>query len=234
MNKKIFTFGDGFATGHLWPEWPQILQALLPDHQVVNTAGIGAGCEFLASGFVDHISSMKNSVIIFQWPSAKRFDKLIEDDSWQQIIADDPVYHFNTTTDSWNRQWWLSSASTVDAVEQYHKQYVQLKQHKNRYRMYRELIDHTATAMDCKILHTSTAEQDIFSRQPRFLQSRQQEVQPSPTVHMSWLTECILPQIPIDVDPSRQQHLTQLIANTQWRAYDPDRAEIWTNICDQL
>jgi hypothetical protein len=45
--KKIFCFGDGFATGHIWPEWPQILQALVPNCQVVVTAGIGAGSEFL-------------------------------------------------------------------------------------------------------------------------------------------------------------------------------------------
>ena len=43
---KIFCFGDGFATGHIWPEWPQILQELAPQYQVINTAGIGAGSEF--------------------------------------------------------------------------------------------------------------------------------------------------------------------------------------------
>ena len=51
--QKIFCFGDGFATGHIWPEWPQILQTLLPDKQIINTAGIGAGAEFLVSGFAD-------------------------------------------------------------------------------------------------------------------------------------------------------------------------------------
>ena len=56
--KKIYTFGDGFATGHLWPEWPQILQALVPDYQVHNTAGIGAGAEWLVSGFVDLIPDL--------------------------------------------------------------------------------------------------------------------------------------------------------------------------------
>jgi hypothetical protein len=233
-NKKIFTFGDGFATGHLWPEWPQILQALLPDYQIINTAGIGAGCEFLVSGLVDHINSMKDSVIIFQWPHATRFDKLIEDDSWQQIIANDPVYHFNTTTDNRNQQWWLSSASTAPDIELYHKQYVQLKQHKNRYRVYRELINHTATALNCKIFHTSSKEEDMFSRQLCFSNSRQKEVQPSPIVHLCWLTECVLPQISVAVDPLRHQRLTHLIDKTQWRAYDPDRIEIWVNICAQL
>ena len=51
---KIYTFGDGFATGHIWPEWPQLLQALLPDYTIINTAGIGAGCEFLISELVHY------------------------------------------------------------------------------------------------------------------------------------------------------------------------------------
>lgn len=74
---KIFTFGDGFATGHVWPEWPQILQALITDHKVINTAAIGAGSEFLVTHFVDLMPQIQNSVVIFQWPNALRFDKLI-------------------------------------------------------------------------------------------------------------------------------------------------------------
>jgi len=62
----IFCFGDGFATGHLWPEWPQILQALLPNYTVITTAGIGAGDEFLVSGFVDHVPNSNNC-----WPRSK-------------------------------------------------------------------------------------------------------------------------------------------------------------------
>ena len=118
--KKIFCFGDGFATGHIWPEWPQILQTLVPDYQVVITAGIGAGSEFLVSGFVDQICNMRDSTVIFQWPQANRFDKLIEDASWKSIIASDPVYHFNVVHDMYDRNWWLSSASKDQTIIEYH------------------------------------------------------------------------------------------------------------------
>jgi hypothetical protein len=231
---KIFTFGDGFATGHIWPEWPQILQALLPDYQVINTAAIGAGSEFLVSGFVDHVPNMSNSTIIFQWPYYKRFDKLLEDETWQQVIDTDPVYHFNTVTDHERRKWWLSSASRVKEVQCYHEQYVQSCQDQNRHRVYRTLIDHTALALNCKILHTSSQDQDQFSKHIKFSTTRQSEVQPSPVVHFCWLIKHVLPQIGIVIDIKLQLQLEQLINQTQWVAYCPDRAETWTNICTQL
>ena len=97
--KNIYTFGDGYATGHLWPEWPQILQALVTDYQVVNTAGIGAGPEYLVHKLVQQLDKMQNSYVIFQWPSPNRFDKLIENDHWVDIANNDPVYHFNIIPD---------------------------------------------------------------------------------------------------------------------------------------
>jgi hypothetical protein len=234
QTNKIFTFGDGFATGHIWPEWPQILQALLPDYQVINTAGIGAGAEFLVSGFVDRIPDMSSSTVIFQWPGYQRFDKLVEDNSWQDVIANDPVYYFNTVADCSDRKWWLSSASNTKEVQQYHARYVQKNQSLNRSRVYQTLVDHTALALNCKILHTSTQDQEDFSRLPKFFSTRKSEVQPSPVVHFYWLIEQVLPKLNIDVDPVLKHKLEQLINQTQWIAYCPDRQETWTTICDMI
>jgi hypothetical protein len=234
QTNKIFTFGDGFATGHIWPEWPQILQALLPDYQVINTAGIGAGAEFLVSGFVDCIPDMHSSTVIFQWPQHQRFDKLVEDDSWQHIISNDSVYYFNTVADCSDRKWWLSSASNAKEVQQYHAQYVQKNQGLNRSRVYQTLVDHTALALDCKIIHTSTQEEENFSRLLQFLATRQSEVQPSPIVHFYWLMEQVLPRVDIDVDQTLKHKLEQLINQTQWIPYCPDRQETWATICAQL
>lgn len=231
---KIFTFGDGFAAGHIWPEWPQILQAMLPDYQVINTAGIGAGAEFLVSGFVDHIPGMRGSTVIFQWPQHQRFDKLVEDNSWQQVIANDPVYHFNTVVDHNDCTWWLSSASKAKEVQQYHDRYVQKNQSLNRNRIYQTLIDYTALALECKILHTSTQAEENFSRLPQFLATRQLEVQPSPIVHFYWLIEQVLPKVDVDVDQTLKHKLEQLINQAQWIPYCPDRSETWASICAQL
>jgi len=122
---KIFTFGDGYATGHIWPEWPQILQALLPEYQIVNTAAIGAGAEFLVSSLIDILPTMHQQQAIIQWPQADRFDKLLQDQSWHTTISNDSVYHFNRVHDSQKREWWLSSASANDTTqdqESYSKQ----------------------------------------------------------------------------------------------------------------
>jgi hypothetical protein len=228
--KKIYTFGDGFATGHIWPEWPQILQTLLPQYQVINTAGIGAGTEFLVSGFVDLLDSMHDSIVIFQWPIVARFDKMIQDDSWKNIIANDPTYHFNINADSQDRKWWLSSASTVQEVRDYHSLYVQRSQHNRRQQVYRTLVSQTAANLNCQIVHTSTLSADTFSQDIRFRSTRQTQVQPSPIVHFYWLVEQIIPQTAIAVDQNLQKELELLINQTPWIPYDPDRESIWSEI----
>jgi len=232
--KKIFCFGDGFATGHIWPEWPQILQTLVPKYQVINTAGIGAGTEFLVSGFVDLIDQMHDSTVIFQWPMVDRFDKIIEDDSWQHIIANDKVYHFNINVDSQDRSWWLSSGSKVQEVQDYHKFYVQKHQHHRRQQVYHTLVSQTASNLNCQLVHTSTLSADTFSQDTRFKLSRQTQVQPSPIVHFYWLVEQIIPQTDIVIDSRIQQHLETLINETIWIPYDPDREGIWLEINAKL
>ncbi|WP_353482137.1 hypothetical protein [Haliscomenobacter sp.] len=232
--KKIFCFGDGFATGHIWPEWPQILQTLVPQYQVINTAGIGAGTEFLVSGFVDLIDQMHDSIVIFQWSAAERFDKMIQDNSWQNIIANDPTYYFNVNIDSHNRKWWLSSASKVQEIRNYHNIYAQQHQHNRRQQVYHALVSQTASNLDCQIVHTSTESADTFSQHNRFRSTRQTQVQPSPIVHFYWLIEQIIPQIAITVDQDLQKKLELLINQTQWIPYDPEREAIWLEIDAKL
>ena len=232
--EKVFCFGDGFATGHIWPEWPQILQVLTPEHKVFNTAGIGAGTEFLVSGFVDQLNNMHNSTIIFQWPIPGRFDKLIEDNSWQDIIDKDLTYNFNVKHDAQGRTWWLSSRSQTTEIKNYHSQYVQLKQHIHRQNVYRALVSETINNINCQIVHTSTYEQDLFSRDKRFSTIRQKEVQPSPMVHFYWLVEQIIPQTNIMIDIKIQSQLETLINQTHWIPYDPDREEIWLKIKEKI
>jgi hypothetical protein len=231
---KIFCFGDGFATGHIWPEWPQILQVLAPQYQVINTAGIGAGSEFLVSGFVDLIKDMQDSIVIFQWPSIKRFDKMLQDDSWQSTISNDPVYHFNFNTDLGNRSWWLSSTSTNEEIKNYHTRFVQSQQHARRQQVYRTLVSNTCNNLNCRVIYTSTYEQDRFSRSTRFKLNRQDQIQPSPIVHFYWLIEEILPHVDIVIDRQRQKTLETIINQTTWTPYDPDREEIWSQIKNQL
>ena len=224
---KIFTFGDGFATGHIWPEWPQILQALLPEYQVINTAGIGAGPEWLITRLVQELEHMHNSTVIFQWPQPNRFDKLVTDHHWQHIGQQDPVYHFNFHS-AREQTWWLSSASDHPDVLQYHKT-VQLAQHQQRLDNYQILVQNTLENIGCHVVFTSTQTQEQFSRQTRFSNVRQQQVQPSPLVHFCFVKEVLLPQL--KQKPDATDRLEQLISNQSWVAYDPDRESIWQQLC---
>jgi hypothetical protein len=231
---KIFCFGDGFVTGHVWPEWPQILQALVPQYQIINTTGLGAGSEFLVSGFVDLIEDMQDSIVIFQWPDTDRLDKMLQDDSWQSIIDADPVYNKNVYTDCAGRRWWLSSASINQEVKNYHKRLIQPLQHARRQQVYQTLVSHTCRNLNCQMIQTSTPEQDEFSRSERFKTVRQNQAQPSPIVHFYWLIEEILPHTNIVVDNQRQKTLETIINQTKWAPYDRKRKEIWEQITNQL
>jgi hypothetical protein len=231
--KKIYTFGDGFATGHLWPEWPQILQALVPDYQVHNTAGIGAGAEWLVSGFVDLIPDLSEHQVVFQWPQADRFDKLIEDKHWFVIGKTDPVYHFNFHKCT-HGIWWISSASQQPQVREYHEKFVQAGQHHLRLKNYQTLVKNTLENINCKYVFTSTHEQQYYSTLNRFKDVRQQEIQPSPIVHYYFLVEKILPNLNITVDKSRQQRLEQLITAQPWQPHDPYQAAVWQDLVARL
>ena len=232
--KKIYTFGDGFATGHLWPEWPQILQALVPEYPVINTcSAIGAGAEYLVTGLVDLVPELANNLVIFQWPMAARFDKLIEDKHWFHVGKTDPVYHFNFHKRPYGI-WWISSASQQPQVREYHENFVQSGQHKIRLQNYQTLVRNTLENLNCDYCFTSTHEHQYYSTLNRFAEIRQQEVQPSPVVHYYFLIEKILPQINIVYDAARAAKLETLITAQSWQSYDPDSEEIWRDLVARL
>jgi hypothetical protein len=224
---NIYCFGDGYALGHIWPEWPQILQALLPECKVSVIAGVGAGPEWLVTRLVQELEHMHNSTVIFQWPQSNRFDKLVTDQRWQHIGQQDPVYHFNFHSAK-QQTWWLSSASDHSDVRQYHKT-VQLAQHQQRLDNYQILVRNTLENIGCHVVFTSTHTQEQFSKQTQFSNIRQQQVQPSPLVHFYFVKEVLLPQL--KQKPVAMDRLRQLIVDQSWIAYDPDRESIWQQLC---
>jgi hypothetical protein len=228
---QIYCFGDGYALGHIWPEWPQILQALLPDYTIVNTAGIGAGPEWLVTQLVHQLPDISNSRIVWQWPTASRFDKLVEDENWHLIATNDPVYHFNLHTKN-NQTWWLSSGSQMPEVKKYHSEYVQPRQHQQRLINYQTLVEHTLKQLNCPYIFFSTQDQETYSQQQQFLTTRQKEIQPSPIVHFKYCVEQILPKF--NLTSRYKTQLELLITDQKWVPYDPDREEIWSRIKGQL
>jgi hypothetical protein len=99
---------------------------------------------------------------------------------------------------------------------------------------YQTLVQNTLENISCQTHYTSLIEEVNYSRQDRFWDIRQQEVQPSPPVHYHFLMERILPNTSIEFDPARAQRLEQLILDQTWRAYDPNRAQIWQELTQRL
>jgi hypothetical protein len=220
---NIYCFGDGFAHGHIWPGWPQILEALLPDYNVIIVSGIGAGPEYLVTKFSQLLPI--SGRVIFQWPQSDRFDKIIEDDNWAHIVDNDPVYHFNTYIVG-HEKWWLSSASTNNNVLEYHTKYIQPKQANIRLKTYQTLVRTILENTDCPYTFTSTTDQEMYSRQNLTMRGR--EIQPSPLSHFNFLIEKIMPAINLRNDYA--QVLKDLITEQIWIPYGPGREEIWANI----
>lgn len=223
---KIFCFGDGYASGHIWPEWPTIIASLYPDIEHKNFGVVGAGNEFITSAIIQAYREDPTAFFLVQWADHSRFDKLLEDDSWDDIIKTDPVYHFNTVKLN-NQKWWISSASQQIDVRKYHQHYIQQEQSKLRTFNYMYLA---SKLLEKQSLFFSTENMSAYSNLSRFSDIRQQEVQPSPWVHMCYVEEKILPSLPIQPNISRLSELKSRIKQHNWVAYDPNREQIWKDI----
>ena len=223
--------GDGFAHGHIWPEWPQILQALVPTMPVTVVSGIGAGNEFLVSSLLSE--EPDQDIVVMQWAQSDRFDKIVQDQQWEGIARDDMVYGENFYNLDGDR-WWLSSGSQASEIQRYHSFFVQSRQCSRRLRDLQKLVQGFLVSRSCSYLAISTPSQDTFSRQSRFQAIRGDQVQPSPLVHMIYLQEMILPHLPVQIDPVRADRLNAVLRNTDWRPYHPDRVEIWKKIINDL
>jgi hypothetical protein len=220
---KVFCLGDGYAHGHIWPEWPQLLQALFPKLDITVISAVGAGHEFLISELLT--KDITNSLVIFQWPDHNRFDKLVQDQYWENIIQSDQIYNFNTYKTN-HGMWWCSSASKTDIIQQYHNCYIQSQQSKLRQQNQKILIE--AYLNSCaKYVCTSNRVQEKFYRDAKFELIWGDQIQPLPLVHYHWLVESIIPATGLELDVNRSKELLKRISTHHWIPYDPDRKEIW-------
>lgn len=223
---KVFCFGDGYAANHIWPEWPAIIEALYPQWQHKNYGAVGAGNEFITSAVVQAHSNNPSDFFIVQWANPYRFDKLLQDNSWDHIIDNDPVYHFNRVKLN-DQTWWLSSASAEKTVQQYHLSYVQTTQAESRSQNFKYLVEHL---LKDQAIFFSLDQMSHYSTAKRFEKVRSTEMQPSPIVHMAWVEEKILPNMPQQPDQPWLIELKNRIKQHNWTPYHPDREEIWAQM----
>jgi len=235
---KIYTFGDGFASGHIWPEWPQLLDALTDS--VENYGHIGAGNEFIFNCAIKaSLNATKDDLFIVQWAMSNRFDTLLEDEYSTTIKQADPIYKDIEAT-VFGQTWWSSSASELNEITNYHK-LVGMEQAKNRSRLYAISLSNTLTLLGIKHLYFSTYAVDFLDNSTSTLPwvdtdgmenysqqfaNRGVEVQPSPIIHLKYLIEKILPELDIEI----KQEITDIIQRITFTPYDKDRDQIWKDL----
>lgn len=239
----IYTFGDGFAAGHIWPEWPQFLEVIAGP--ITNFAHIGAGNEYIFNCVIKAaLDANPSDIFVVQWTDPNRFDKLIEDQDWRDLQQADPVYK-NIKANSFGQDWWSTSASTVEEVLQY-KKYIQTKQAENRSVLYMITAAKMLEALKIEYCYSLTYSYDYsthnnykdlkclnwidlesgleeWSEQDKY---RGTEIQPCAKVHANYVIEKILPKL--DIPFNSAQELITLVDQYQFQPYDPDRDHIWT------
>lgn len=244
----IYTFGDGFAAGHIWPEWPQILQAVSHDI-VINQAYPGAGNDLIFSTALRTAwSAEKISTFIIQWAPCRRFDKLLEDDSWNHIIKNDSKYA-NAVYQVYDQKWWLSSGS--NQVLDYHNKYQQIQQ-KTLFDIYHMiLLNQFLISQGHRCLYLWTYDFDSAGLDPCTKQQFNQlpwingsqgmdtlidrslrgtDIQPLPLGHALWVQQYLIEF----VDEPKLNKMIELLSDVCWVAFDPDRDEQWNQIKNQL
>jgi hypothetical protein len=245
----IYTFGDGFAAGHIWPEWPQILSAVC-DEPVINHGYPGAGNDFIFSTAMEMaLAANQPSTFIIQWTSWNRFDKLLEDDSWNYTIQNDKKYS-HAVYEINNKKWWLSSGSSQ--LRNYHTQYQQQTQRQLFDIYHMVLLDNFLKQRGHACFYCLTYDFDnskLTEAQRTLLDQlpwvnklsgmdsmisaadRGTEIQPLPLGHARWISDFLtLPSM----DNTKLAQLIDLISVQQWIPYDPNREETWTQLIQKL
>jgi hypothetical protein len=238
---KIYCFGDGFAAGHIWSEWPDIIKAIYPNIQVENFGKIGAGNEFIFSSIIHAHSQDPDAYFLIQWADNRRFDKLLEDESWNNIIDNDPIYFFNKVKLN-DQNWWLSSASQNYEIQKYHNFYVQKEQSANRLYNYQYIVSALLknqaiffSSYPAKIFHINEKlkidiDMESFSISNNIKHLRLNEIQPAPPIHYAYVEKFILPLLPFDYCKKTSKNLEKKINNFVWTPYHPDRNFLWEQL----
>lgn len=134
-------FGDSVAVPPWYPDyikWPEIIRLMTRGLTLTNLSRYGAGNEYIIQ-CLRHNLQNQDSVLI-QWAMPNRLDLTLSHDAehtefWQKQIASDPVYNHNVVRVGLD-QIWISSASTLDPVREYHKKFIGLRQHRSRSQIY--------------------------------------------------------------------------------------------------
>jgi hypothetical protein len=217
---RLLTLSDGFGDPqptNSWYlkyfKWPEIIGLMTKGVTLNNQSRYGAGNEFMINMLKHHIDQA--DIVLAQWSVPKRLDLILTNQNikfWQPIIASDPVYRDNLVRCGQD-QFWISSGSTTKAVQEYHINYMSMRQHHLRSQIY---IDYAKLLLDQHkipyqfmlaydseyididanwICHEPKKGLDSFRHQSKYKDLELNLVQPIPLVAFDFIKQYIMPKV---------------------------------------
>ena len=221
---KLLTIADGFGDSQAYPlwypsyiKWPEIIQLMTKGVALTNLSRYGAGNEYIANCITAH--SAAHDVIIAQWAMPDRLDLVLAHTSnyqkfWSDTIKQDLVYYDNVV-DLKDTKFWITSASTADPIQEYHKKYITVKQHQMRSQIlidyakllleyqgksYKflltinsEYLDTSITGKDCWAWHDILKGMHDFRYQSQFANLDLGITQPIPLIAFDFIKQFLMP-----------------------------------------
>lgn len=238
---KLLTLSDGYGDSNATPawyskywKWPEIIRLMTKEVELVNLSRYGAGNEFI-------VNQLKNNIdwpdmVIIQWAQPHRLDLVLahkDTEFWNNVIASDPVYN-NNVVNCGNDKFWISSGSKTEAVRHYHEQYITMKQHQLRSRIYVEYakllleqkeIDYRFMLVDNSeyldidanwICHKPFKGMSEFKYTSKYHHLELGIVQPTPLVAFDFIKQHIMPNVDL---PWRSDRDIDAVENILHRHY---------------
>jgi len=242
---NLLTIADGYGDSRAVPawypdyiKWPEIIQLMTRGLTLYNLSRYGAGNEYITQCLRANLSG-KDAVLI-QWAQPNRLDLVLSHDPihkefWDTQISNDPVYRDNVLKCDRN-QIWLSSASMVKGVREYHEKYIGIEQHQIRSQIY---IDYaTLLLKDCPHGFLLTSASDYlgesvtdhskwhwhqkfqgmceFRHYSKYAELDLGITQPIPLIHFDFIQQFIQPKFNL---PWRSEKEIQAVESMLYRKY---------------
>lgn len=235
-------FGDSVACPTWYPEyhkWPAILKLMTKNVDIIDFCRYGAGNEYITSCLKHNYQ--RADIVFVQWAMPNRLDLMLAHersmlDQWHDKINSDEVYKDNFQDIDQDR-WWISSASTLDWVKDYHNRFISKKQHQNRSKIYIEYAHELLRSKkhgflltcDSGYLKNIDVDPDVWIwHEPwkgmhdwryhsRYRHLDLGVVQPIPLIHLDFIQRFIMPKFDL---PWRSEREIQAVESMLMRKYN--------------
>jgi len=242
---RLLTITDGFGDSQAVPawypyyiKWPEIIQLMTCGVELHNLSRYGAGNEYIVQCLRNNLTN--NDRVLVQWAIPNRLDLILAHNNeyteyWNDQIKNDPVYN-NNVVDLGSQRVWITSASTSDGAQEYHKRFISCQQHQMRSQLFVDyatlLLKHTQhgflltatseylskTVKDTANWYWHTQFQGMceFRKQSKYAELELGLVQPTPLVQFDFIRQFIQPRFDL---PWRSEQDINAVEAMLYRKY---------------